>query len=69
MQEILFNDTVALGRSDPTYCGARSYSLSTEYGFLSISGTTLTLSTDNIGDAKTYNLNITVGLVDYSNVA
>jgi hypothetical protein len=68
-QDIWFDDSVALGRSDLTYCGTRSYSLSTNHSFLIIIGTTLTLSTNLVADAGTYNnLSISVGLVDYPTV-
>ena len=68
-QNIWFDDSVALLRSNPTYCGTRSYSLSTNHSFLKISGSTLTLSTNLVADAGTYsNLSILVGLVDYPTV-
>ena len=68
-QNIWFDDSVALGRSDLTYCGTRSYSLSTDHSFLIISGNTLTLSTNLVAVAGTYNnLSISVGLVDYPTV-
>ena len=68
-KNIWFDYSVAFGRSNPTYCSTRSYTLSTNHSFLSISGTTLTLSTNSIAFAGNYNVDITVALVDYSNVS
>jgi hypothetical protein len=39
------------------------------YSFLNISGTTLTLTTSMFQDTGTYNVNITVGLTDYTSVS
>jgi hypothetical protein len=39
------------------------------YSFLTISGTTLTLTTSTVTDAGTHNLDITVGLTNYASVA
>lgn len=39
------------------------------YSFVSISGTTLTLSTNAVAHVGTYTLDVTVGLVSYPNVA
>ena len=68
-KNIWFDYSVAFGRSNPTYCSTRSYTLSTNHSFLIISGTTLTLSTNSIAFAGNYNVDITVALVDYSNVS
>lgn len=67
-QDIWFTDTVAINRSDSTFCGTRSFSISPSHSFLSISGSTLTLATNSVTDAGTYNVNITVGLTSYSEV-
>ena len=44
-QDITFADSIATGHSNASYCGTRTYSLSPILSFLSISGTTLSLST------------------------
>ena len=43
--------------------------MSPSYGFLSISWYTLTLSTSTVTDAGTWNVDITVGLTNYTGVA
>jgi hypothetical protein len=68
-QDIFTKDSVANAKSDDTFCGTRSYSMSLSNSFLSISGNTLTLSPSAVTDAATYNMNITVGLVSYPTVA
>ena len=42
-QDISFLDSIATSRSNPTYCGARTYTFSPTRTFLTISGSTLSL--------------------------
>jgi hypothetical protein len=42
-QDISFLDLIATSRSNPTYCGARTYTLSPTRTFLTVSGSTLSL--------------------------
>ena len=67
-QDISFSDSVSTSRSDETYCGARTYSLSQTLTFLTISGSTMSLSTANVSDVGVYNVVMTVSLTSYSGV-
>ena len=68
-KEISFDDLIGTSHTDPTYCGARTYSLSPNYSFLTISGTTLTLSTTNVADVNVYDVELTVSLASFSGIA
>ena len=68
-QSISFTNTIATYKAQSWYCGSCKYSLAPSHGFLSISGTTLTLSTSSVSDAGTYNVTLTVGLALFSTVA
>ena len=68
-QDVTFADSIATGHSVPAYCGARTYTFSPIYTFLTISGTTLSLATSLVSDVGTYNVNMIVSLTDYSGVA
>ena len=67
-QDVSFLDSIATSRSNPTYCGARTYLLSPAHSFLSISGSTMSLSTTNVSDVNVYNVNLKVSLTSYSGV-
>ena len=67
-QDFFFSDSVSTSRSDSTYCGARTYSLSPTLTFLTISGSTMSLSTANVSDVNVYNVDLTVSLTSYSGV-
>ena len=67
-QDVSFLDSIATSHSNPTYCGARTYSLSPTHTFLSISGSTMSLSTTTLSDVNVYNVNLTVSLTNYSGV-
>ena len=69
LQDVTFADSIATGHSVPAYCGARTYTLSPIYTFLTISGTTLSLATSLVSNVGTYNVNMIVSLTDYSGVA
>ena len=68
-QDISFLDSISTSHSDSTYCGARTYSLSQTLTFLTISGSTMSLSTTNVSDVGVYNVVMTVSLTSYSGVA
>ena len=68
-QDFFFSDSVSTSRSDSTYCGARTYSLSPTLTFLTISGSTMSLSTANVSDVGVYNVEMTVSLTSYSGIA
>ena len=71
-QNVWFDDSYSIGVSIPALCGTRSYSMAPSYNFISIaannSASTLTLSTNAVSDVGPYNLEITVGLANYTGV-
>ena len=67
-QDVSFLDSIATSRSNPIYCGARTYLLSPTHSFLSISGSTMSLSTTTVSDVNVYNVDLTVSLTSYSGV-
>ena len=52
-QDVSFWDSKGTLHSDITWCGTRAYTLSPTKTFLTISGTTMTLSTSNPSDVGT----------------
>ena len=67
-QDVSFLDSIAFSHSNPTYCGARTYLLSPTHTFLSISGSTMSLSTTTVSDVNVYSVNLTISLTSYSGV-
>ena len=67
-QDVSFLDSIATSHADSTYCGARTYTLSPTHGFLTISGSTMSLSTASVNDVGTYNVALTIALTSYSGV-
>ena len=67
-QDVSFLDSIATSHSNPTYCGARTYSLSPTHSFLSISGSTMSLSTATVSDVNVYNVDLTVSLTNYPGI-
>ena len=67
-QDVTFADSKSTNYNNPTFCGARTYLLSQTHPFLTISGTTMSLSTSNVSDVGPYNLNLTISLTDYPGV-
>ena len=67
-QDVSFLDSIATSHSNPTYCGARTYSLSPLLTFLTISGSTMSLSTNTVSDRGDYNVEMRVSLTNYSGV-
>ena len=47
------------------YCGGRTYTFATTLSFLTVTGTTLSLVTTNVGDVGTYNVALTISLTNY----
>ena len=64
-QDVTFSDSIATSHSNLAYCGARTYTLSPTKLFLTISGTTMTLSTSSPSDVGTYSFTLTIGLIDF----
>jgi hypothetical protein len=62
------NDTISTISGDPALCGARSYSLSPLYNFMSLNGDTLSVQSTNLGDVSSYQVSMTVGLLSYATV-
>ena len=48
-----------------TYCGPMTYSLTPTSGFLSISGTTISLATTNVADVGPHSMVLTVAMANY----
>ena len=67
-QDLNFLDSKSTFHGDPTYCGSRTYTLNPNQTFLSISGSTISLSTTSVGDVGVYNVALTVSLTSYSGV-
>lgn len=67
-QDVSFLDSISTSKADSTYCGARTYSMSPTYNFLTISGSIMSLSTNSVGDVNVYNVALTVSLTNYSGV-
>ena len=68
-QDITFADSTATSHTITSYCGARTYTLSPALGFLSISGTTLTLNSSNPADVSVTSVTLTIGLTNYAGVS
>ena len=67
-QDVSFADSKATLYSNPTFCGARTYTFIPPLSFLILSGTNLSLSTTLPGDVGIYPVDMTVKLTDYSGV-
>lgn len=68
-QTLAFTDTISTGHADATYCGARVYTLSPVYPFLTIVGDVMTLSTNNPAESGTYTpVTLEVKLQNYPTV-
>lgn len=68
-QDVSFLDTISISHSNPSYCGPRTYTFSPILSFLSVSGSTLTLSSTNPNDVSVNIVTITVALTNYSTIA
>jgi hypothetical protein len=68
-QNVFFADSIATSHASSTYCGARTYTLSTTYSWLSIASDTMSVVTSNLPDVGTYSLSLTIGLTDYPSIA
>jgi hypothetical protein len=67
-QDISFEDSIGTSHTDQNYCGARTYTLSESLSFLTISGTTLTLSSMNVANVGVYDIVLTVSLTNFPGV-
>jgi hypothetical protein len=77
-QDVFVPDMVSTSYGNPTYCGDRSYSLSIQElpmllsrtnTFLSISGSTIVLQTNDPNDVGNFLVKIAVSLANYNLVA
>jgi hypothetical protein len=66
-QSVAVTNSKAVSFSTPNYCGPRMVTWSPNYTFLAVDSTysTLTLSTNNVGDANIYTVTVTVSLQNY----
>ena len=60
-----FPNTIATAKSNPTYCGANTFSFSPTKTWLTVSGNTISVSTSTAADVGTFNIIVTVSLADY----
>ena len=67
-QDVNFLDSISTLRSDSTYCGTKTYSLSPIHSFLTISGSTISLATASVGDVGSFNVALTVSLASYAGI-
>jgi hypothetical protein len=63
-----FEDSKGQSHGNATYCGVRRYTLSPTKGFLSHSGTALTLQSSSPGDVGVHAFTLTIDLVDYPSI-
>ena len=64
-QTTSFPNTVATAKSNPTYCGANTFSFSPTKTWLTVSGNTISVSTSTVADVGTFSITVTVSLTDY----
>ena len=65
--DIFFQDSISTGKTNDAYCGARKYTLTPNtYGWLSITGDTMSVETSALGDVGNYpNIQLKIELNDY----
>ena len=64
-----FPNTAATAASNPTYCGANTFSFSPTKAWLTVSGNTISVCTSTVADVGTFSITVTVSLTDYPAVA
>ena len=64
-QTTSFPNTVATTQSNPTYCGANTFSFSPTKNWLTVSGNTISVATSTWDDFGTFSITVTVSLTDY----
>ena len=64
-----FPNTIATAKSNPTYCGANTFSFTPTKTWLTVSGNTISVSTSTVADVGTFSITVTVSLTDYPAVA
>ena len=60
-----FPNTIATAESNPTFCGANTFSFSPTKTWLTVSGNTISVSTSTVADVGTFSITVTVSLVNY----
>ena len=60
-----FPNTVATAQSNPTFCGAKTFSFSPTKTWLTVLGNTISVSTSTVADVGLYTINVTVSLASY----
>ena len=63
-----FNDSEVVAEGNSLFCGPKTYTIAPALSFLSISGTVLTLQTNNVADAGTTAVTLTVKLTNYPSI-
>ena len=64
-----FPNTIATAKSNPTYCGANTFSFTPTKTWLTVSGNIISVSTSTVADVGTFSITVTVSLTDYPAVA
>ena len=68
VQDITFSDSLSTLLGTQDFCGSKKYTLSPSKSFLTLSGTTISLSTTEYIDVGTYIMVVRVELASYSSV-
>ena len=63
-----FPNTIATAQSDPTYCGANTFSFSPSKTWLTVSGNTISVFTSTVTDVGNYKITVSVSLASYDTV-
>jgi hypothetical protein len=66
--DISFDDAIGTVHTNQAYCGPRSFLLTPRPDFASISGNILTISPTFVSDAKTHDVTLKVGLINYPEI-
>ena len=63
-----FPNTAATAASNPTYCGANTFSFSPSKTWLTVSGNTISVFTSTVTDVGNYKITVSVSLASYDTV-
>jgi hypothetical protein len=66
--DISFDDAIGTVHTDQAYCGPRSFLLTPDLAFASISGNILTINPTLVSHANTQDVTLTVGLANYGTI-
>ena len=63
-----FPNTLATAQSNPTYCGANTFSFYPSKTWLTVSGNTISVFTSTVTDVGNYKITVSVSLASYDTV-